>query len=610
VPLRARGWIGDGIRGALISADGTIDWYGPSGVSGPPACWSLLDPSGGAVRVGPVRTGTGASRRLPAFQQAYRRGSNVLETVLDDGAGGRVSILDLLPWAGPGLSVPGQVIRVVTALAGPVEVEVEVLPAGAWRPTREVAGFDGGLVIDDLVVRTGFPLHFEPLGRDAPRWRGTRRLEPGAAFVVTLERLGDERPQSMESARRSAMETEVAWRSWLAPITYDGPYRAAVERSLLAVRSLTGPGGAPSGAGTTSLPRRTGSERGADDRWVQFRDVAAAVSTWAAAGFPEDAEAAENWLREAAAGTPLPWPGALDPDGQPVPELEILGLAGWRRSQPVVVGRLADLIDLDLYGDVIGAYNASTAGPANAGEWSTGAPGPLSAAWPALAEAADWVADHWWEPDGGVWASIGPPARLVASRVQAWFALDRMARMGRDANPLDLQAAAWHQEARRILAWLEADALTPGDRRGPGGLRRDGAPGAGDDPDAALVRIAWRGPWPRQHPFVAATVDRVLEQLGSGDLVYRYSPQVDDGKAGPDNPDLLASLWAVRALAELGRWEEAHSRLEAVVTAGGDLGLLSETVDAVSGELLGNLPCTAVHLALVDAAVALTAGPR
>jgi len=87
--------------------------------------------------------------------------------------------------------------------------------------------------------------------------------------------------------------------------------------------------------------------------------VATAARTWGAAGFAEDAEAAEAWLRQAVSNTPLPWPGGLDSDGQPVPELEVLGLVGWRRSQPVVVGRPEGILDLDLYGDVIGAYGAA-----------------------------------------------------------------------------------------------------------------------------------------------------------------------------------------------------------------------------------------------------------
>lgn len=108
---------------------------------------------------------------------------------------------------------------------------------------------------------------------------------------------------------------------------------------------------------------------------------------------------------------------------------------------------------------------------------------------------------------------------------------------------------------------------------------------------------------------MSATVDRVLDQLGSSGLLYRYTEKVDDGRAGPDNPDLLASLWGVKALARLGRWEEAHGRMETVLALAGRTGLLSEAADPVACELMGNLPATSVHLALVDAALELDRGP-
>jgi GH15 family glucan-1,4-alpha-glucosidase len=69
-----------------------------------------------------------------------------------------------------------------------------------------------------------------------------------------------------------------------------------------------------------------------------------------------------------------------------------------------------------------------------------------------------------------------------------------------------------------------------------------------------------------------------------------------------------ASFWAVRALAELGRWEEAHDRME-TLTGIGPVGLLGESIDPLSGQLLGNLPSARAHLALIDAALALTRGP-
>jgi GH15 family glucan-1,4-alpha-glucosidase len=179
-----------------------------------------------------------------------------------------------------------------------------------------------------------------------------------------------------------------------------------------------------------------------------------------------------------------------------------------------------------------------------------------------------------------------------------------MVRLARAANPLDLAAVPWQQEARSIVSWLETDGLSF-----DGGLRRDGSAGGDDEPDAALLRLAWRGPWPASHPVVAKTVDRILDRLSASGLIYRYTERVDDGQAGSDNPDLLASLWAVRALAALERWEEAHERMEAVLALAGPSGLLSEAADPVAGELMGNLPSSAVHLALVDAALELSKGP-
>ena len=603
VPLSRRAWVGNGVGGALVSADGTIDWYCRGGLSSPPALWRLLDPAGGAVRVGPERTGTAATRELPPSEQRYRAGTNVVETLLEGTGGRRVSVVDFVEWSGTGLDARDRVVRVVRALAGPVDVEVEVFPSGrpaeGGRQDARVESTSDGLVFDGMSVRAGTPLEPSPVDRRTPRWRSVRRLDEGQSFVVTIGAASDTEPLTVDGAMKILESTTLAWRSWVAPMLYDGPYRTQVERSLLAVRSLT-ERGAPTGAGTASLPRRIGSERNSDDRWVRWRDVALAALCYSAAGLAEDAESAETWLRDAIVEAPLPWPVWLDGEGQPPPPMETLALGGWRKAQPVVVGNPEGLIDLDCYGDVVAAFGSSSRTPGA----TRADPGPMAAAWPHLVEAVDWVADHWPEPDVGVWASSGPTTMLVASRVQAWDALDRMAGLAWSSNPLDLIAVPWRQQAHEISNWLNADGLAF-----DGGLRRDGRASGDDEPDAALLRIAWRGPWPSSHPIVTKTVDRILERLSSSGLVYRYSERVDDGRAGPDNPDLLATLWAVRALSALERWDEAHERMEAVSRFAGTAGLLSDAADPVMVELMGNLPSTAAHLALVDASLALGRGP-
>jgi hypothetical protein len=582
VPLARRAWIGDGTRGALVAADGTMDWYLPHRIGGAAACWRLLDPRGGAVRVGPWRETTGAARRLPAATQRYRSRSNVVETIIEGQGGRRVAVVDALPWPGPGLAAPGWVLRLVEVLAGPIDVEVEVIPSGYWRQAAKISVSSEGLVIDDVRVRSPIPLEPAPLSRDEPRWRGVQRFETGEAIAVTIGPVDSDATVTVDAARRIIAVTDVAWQSWLSALYFDGPHVDVVERALLAMRSLTGPEGAPLSAGSTSLPRRVGGERTEDDRWVRVRQVAGAAATYAELGLHEDAEAAEGWLRTALLDAPIPWPSWLDVDGQPPAELEELSLEGWRRSQPVVAGRPEEPPDPGLLGAVIAAIDTPARGPAG----RRGVRGPLSGAWPALRAAADWTADHWADSD------------LTSARTCAWSGLDAMARLARVANPLDLDAVAWQQEAREILNRLESNSVAS-----EGGLI-GGGKNKSDEPRADLLPVAWTGPWPASSPIVAATVDRVLERLTSSSLLYRWADATDDG------PDLEASLWAVRALAVLGRWEDAHERMEAVAALTGPTNLLAQAADPVAGELLGNLPSTAAGLAFIDSALALRNGPR
>jgi GH15 family glucan-1,4-alpha-glucosidase len=122
--------------------------------------------------------------------------------------------------------------------------------------------------------------------------------------------------------------------------------------------------------------------------------------------------------------------------------------------------------------------------------------------------------------------------------------------------------------------------------------------------------MAWLGPWPPRHEVVIRTVDRVVRNLSTGAFLARYPPEYDDGLPGREGAHLPASFWAVRALAATGRWDEAHERMEILCGLNQPLGLLTEEVDATSATLLGNLPFTATHLALVEAALSLHDGPR
>lgn len=610
--------------GALVDAAGDLDWYCPGGLDQPAAFFSLLDPEGGTLSVRPVNGRPVALRYLPGTLIAQT------EAVSPQGW---LRVEDVAPWP----SQTRRLVRLVTALAGPVDVEVVVIPGHAFSTRPRASGWSEGLAFGGLVVRTG--LRFDPVGHGptrAARWRATTRLAAGDRLVVTVDDAANRhlRPLSVDAAARLRDETAAAWRFWGAECTYGGTYEEAVRRSLLLLKGLSTAAGGLAGAASASVGRVAGGERNGDGRLAWLRQVATAAGLWRATGFDDEGQAAEQWLREAISSAPPPFPAVYSLAGGPPPDPDQLDLPGWRRCQPVRVGfQPPRWPDLDLYGDLVAAISGQPtvsssggllAGLAAAGSASGGGTGgsggaslldftnagPLWGAWPALVAGADWLADHWTEPDCGLWGSANPagpdtPRRAyTASRLHARFALDRSARLARAVNPLDLDAVGWQQAVQAIDGWLDAHAVTRS-----GGFRR-GSNTTGSAVDGALLRVAWRGPWPATHPRVASTVDAVLDQLGNGPFVYRYPPGSDDGLPGNDNADLEVSAWAVRALAACGRWEEAHERMERLCALAPATGVLAEAVDPATGELLGNLPSAPAHLALVEAALALATGPR
>jgi GH15 family glucan-1,4-alpha-glucosidase len=100
---------------------------------------------------------------------------------------------------------------------------------------------------------------------------------------------------------------------------------------------------------------------------------------------------------------------------------------------------------------------------------------------------------------------------------------------------------------------------------------------------------------------IKRTRDAIETELAVGPLVYRYSEAAEE-----EGTFVACACWLVEAYAFLGEVDRAEDMLKSLLEKlGNNFGILSEEMDAETGEALGNLPQGLSHLALLHAIYAL-----
>jgi GH15 family glucan-1,4-alpha-glucosidase len=181
----------------------------------------------------------------------------------------------------------------------------------------------------------------------------------------------------------------------------------------------------------------------------------------------------------------------------------------------------------------------------------------------------------------------------------AWLALDRAIRIADSRGD---------RRRHRRSHWVRARDALAAEIRDRGFDLDQGAYTAAydtDELDAAVLTLPVLDFEPVDSDRVVGTVEAIRRRLGAGGpLVYRYPPGTD-GLAGSEGAFLPCSFWLVRALARIGRADEARELLDQLSVLGGPLGLYGEEMDPATGEHLGNFPQALTHAALVQAVLAL-----
>jgi GH15 family glucan-1,4-alpha-glucosidase len=200
------------------------------------------------------------------------------------------------------------------------------------------------------------------------------------------------------------------------------------------------------------------------------------------------------------------------------------------------------------------------------------------------------------QPDAGPWEFRGISQVHTFSSLMCWAGCDRLARIAEHLG-LPARAAFWRGHATPMREALLRRAWNAQ-------LGRFSSVLDAGELDATLLLLPEYGLVEGTDPRFLATLDAVQQKLGRGRWLMRYAHPDDFGR--PETAFTICGFWQVLALHAAGRLDEARDLFEHMLASRTRLGLLSEDIDPVTGELWGNFPQTYSLVGIIQCATRLS----
>ena len=568
--------IGDCETAALVARDGSMDWLCLPRFDSD-ACFAALlgNSENGRWQLAPVD---------PAkVRRRYRPGTLILETEFETDSG-TATLIDLMPLRE---GIP-EIVRLVRCDRGSVRMKMDlVIRFDYGRTVPWVTRHrDGSLVAlagpHLLVLRTNVPMRGEDL-----RTVSEFTLSEGATagFELTYGNSSQPVPASID-LEKSLRETEEWWRKWISRCSYSGPWKEAVERSLITLKALTyRPTGGIVASPTTSLPEQPGGQRNWDYRFCWLRDATFTLFAFMHAGYHDEACRWRDWLVRSVAGSADQLQVVYGVAGERLLiEWEVPWLSGYFGASPVRVGNAAiNQVQVDIFGELADVLHQARSLEKDSRQ----------AHFDLQVSLLGHLQEIWRKPDHGIWEVRGEEKHFTHSKVMAWVAFDRAIR---SIEEFGFEGPT--EEWRTIRKEIHDEVCRLGFDSELGSFVQ--AYGS-KEVDASLLLIPLVGFLPSSDPRIGGTVRQIEKQLLRDGFVKRYETQrVEDGLPAGEGAFLACSFWLADNYKLMGREPEAEELLQRLLRLQNDVGLLAEEYHPEAKRLVGNFPQAFSHVALVN----------
>jgi GH15 family glucan-1,4-alpha-glucosidase len=578
------GIIGDMRTIALVSNEGSIDYFCVPRIDSPSLFLSILDDeSGGFFSISPIKPFVSHHR--------YIKDTNILVCTFETNDGAIGELVDFMSLRRPS-EKNSQIYRIVRSIKGDIKFKLK------FHPRPLYATISSKMVCQTNKVKILYKNKSLALITDYSSVAFVLENQMVCAEFLIKEgqaitwMLGEGALHDTDIDQNAYKKTAVFWRDWIgrAHIRYDlGEYEALVKRSMLVLKLLMyHPTGAVVAAATFGLPEKIGGDRNWDYRYSWLRDSAFLLKALFSFGYADEAERYIRWLesiyhRYAKANLQIMY--AIDGTAD-LKESELTHLKGYLNSKPVRVGNAAyQQKQLDIYGEVMDTMLRLSDYAGRIDE----------TLWPFLRHVCELSAKQWHNPDMGIWEVRSKALNFVYSKVMCWVALDRgiliAKRYGFDA---DIQQ--WKIEANKI----KQDILKKGYNET---IKSFTQAYENHALDASNLAIGLMGFLPMDDYRIQGTIHAISKSLSEGDFLKRYT--TDDGLKSGEGVFLLCSFWLIESLVLSNKIEEAEALLKKTIIASNTLGLFSEEYDVKQKRMLGNFPQAFTHIGLINAVFAL-----